>query len=57
MILNERKYKTMKTIKNTLSYRNGIIRNSVSDRYYALVDLFINPFEFVMFVVDLVDNH
>lgn len=47
----------MKTIKNTLSIRNGIVRNSVSDRYYRIADLLWNPVEFILFVVDLIDNH
>lgn len=47
----------MKTIKNTLSIRNRIVRNCVSDRYYSLADLLFNPVTFILFVVDLVDNH
>ncbi len=47
----------MKTIRKTLSIRNGIVRNSVSDRYYRITDLLWNPAEFILFLVDLVDNH
>lgn len=53
----EKGEQNMKTIKNTLSIRNGIVRNSVSDRYYRIADLLWNPVEFILFVVDLIDNH
>lgn len=56
-IKREKGETNMKTIKNALSIRNGIVRNSVSDRYYRLVDLALNPFTFIRFCVDLIDNH
>ena len=46
-----------KTMKKALSIRNGIVRNSVSERYYKVTELLLNPFTFVLFLVDLVDNH
>lgn len=40
-----------------LSYRNGIIRNAISDKYFSLADLLFNPFELIKFIFDLIDNH
>lgn len=48
---------TMKTIRKTLSIRNGIVRNSASDTYYSVKALLLDPVTFVRFLVDLIDNH
>ena len=47
----------MKTLRQVLSVRNGIVRNSASDNYFSIADLLFNPCEFIRFIVDLVDNH
>lgn len=53
----ERRQKDMKTLKQVLSVRNGIVRNSASEKYFSIADLLFNPCEFIRFIVDLVDNH
>ena len=47
----------MKTWRQVLSVRNGIVRNSASEKYFSIADLLFNPCEFIRFIVDFVDNH
>lgn len=47
----------MKNLKQVLNVRNGIARNSASEKYFRISDLLFNPCEFIRFLVDLVDNH